>query len=125
MNDYFTQPHLPTIEADLNDKGSFIIKQFDNKWNVPLFLDNQTVIWLLKNGSLCPSPNAFNEPKMPVLNYKSYSFAIMKYSLSYWSKLLETDLTKTDESTLMGLIQDLDRQIRHRRLIIIDLKYGI
>lgn len=114
LDDYFTQSQVPIIEIDLDNNNDFIIKHKfqNNKWNVPLFLNDKTIVWLLKNDSLCP-PNKLSFES--ILNYKSYSFSIMRYSLNYWNNLLEFDLSKIDGITLIGLVQSLDLQIKQQK----------
>lgn len=100
--------------------GKFKFTQKEDKWNVPIFLKNEEILWLLKNGSLCSlKPIDFEQERLPIFNYKSFSFAAFQYSLGYWKRLLKSDLAKIDEITLFGLVQDLKQQIRVQRLIVL------
>lgn len=113
MNDYLTQPNTPIVFIDMDKNGKFKFTQKENRRNVPLFLNEKQVLWLLKNGSVCSSESFnFDQQVLPIFNYKSYSFAALQYSLSYWNRLFKADLTKIDEVTLLGLVQDLKHQIK-------------
>ncbi|KAI6189441.1 hypothetical protein M3Y97_00008800 [Aphelenchoides bicaudatus] len=119
MDDYLTQTSIPIVSVDITNQGKFKLIQTrqTNKWNVPLFLNDHQIVWLLKNGSVCSSKSLnFDQEELLIFNYKSYSFASFEYSLSYWERLIDADLTKIDELTLLGLIQDLERQIKQKRL---------
>jgi hypothetical protein len=108
VDDFLTQLKSPVVEINLTREGNIEIKQNDPRWNVPLFLNDGSLLWLLKDGSLCPNGLKFNAETL--FNYRSYSFATFRYSPNYWRYLLSRDLTKIDELTLLGLANDLAGQ---------------
>ncbi|KAI6188060.1 PXA domain-containing protein [Aphelenchoides besseyi] len=118
LND-FVKPFLlmsefPIIFVDYK-RGEYKLKHQNAKWNVPVFVNrgnNSSLIWILKDNSLCGDHNILLSNDTLVFNQKFQTFAQFRFSSSVMDKYVSDPKISDDQLLAVVLYNKQSRSVQ-------------